>query len=235
MAELGEIRASASAYARRAGLHLPDTDYAQVAAPASMHRAVGQAYGRMAAFDEGALPAYHAMRDETLRQFDHMTAPRSKGGLGIDVEVTKHDPYGSKGPDSIYREFRDDVMHRNRMQVLSTAETGGHPVFSDEENDKFRAVHDVYGHLGAGRGIDRHGEEAAYQKHSRMFSPLARQAMATETRGQNSAFVLHGDFQEQKVGILPSHLQSLQFRAPAHEMTEALRVAHANNRKQGVY
>lgn len=234
MAELGEIRAGAQRYARQSGLHLPDVDYSKVVAPASMHQAVGQEYGRLAAFNRGAVPAYHQMRDETLRQFDFMTGPRSKGGLGIDVEVTKEDPYGSQGPDSIYREFHDDVVNHNRMKVYSTAESGGHPVFSDEENDKFRAVHDVFGHLGAGRGIDRHGEEAAYQKHSRMFSPLARQAMATETRGQNSAFVLHGDFQEQKIDLLPQHMQSLQFRAPRQDLSQARRAAAEANQRQGI-
>ncbi len=236
MAGLEEIRASAAAYARRAGLHLPDTDYRQSLMTMPAARQIGQAYNRMPEFDSGALPAYHAMREETLRQFDHMTSPRKRGGLGLDVQVTKQDPYGSQGVNSVVREFRDDVVNRNQMKVLATSETGGHPVFSDEENDKFRAVHDVYGHLGSGRGVDFDGEEAAYQKHSRMFSPLARGAMATETRGQNSALRLAGSFQDQKVGMLPAHMQGLQFSRTggADALKAAQQRAATKNREQGL-
>jgi hypothetical protein len=91
--------------------------------------------------------------------------------------------------------------------VLSTKTTGGHPFFSDDENDMFRAVHDVFGHAGTGRGFDRHGEEAAYQSHASMYSPLARMALATETRGQNAALITGGgQFAEQKVALLPRRL-----------------------------
>jgi hypothetical protein len=50
----------------------------------------------------------------------------------------------------------------------------------------FRAVHDFYGHAVHGNQFGAKGEEIAYGAHSQMFSPLARIAMASETRGQNS-------------------------------------------------
>lgn len=53
-------------------------------------------------------------------------------------------------------------------------------------NEMFRAVHDFYGHAIHGNSFGPKGEEIAYGAHSRMFSPLARMAMASETRGQNS-------------------------------------------------
>src|SRR6476659_2128677 len=53
-------------------------------------------------------------------------------------------------------------------------------------NDKFRAVHDYFGHCAAGYGFGPRGEENAWNAHSQMFSPDARRAMTTETRGQNS-------------------------------------------------
>lgn len=230
-----EVVAGAKRYAQNAGLHLPDTDYSRTYTTARAVNAVGHAYDAMPDFDKSAMPAYRQLREETMRQFDHMTGPKSRGGMGIDVEVTRHDPYGENGVHNIVRDFRGDVQ-QGRMKVLSTASTGGHPVFSNDDNDAFRAVHDVFGHLGSGRGIDMHGEEAAYQKHSRMFSPLARQALATETRGQNAALHLHGDFQEQKVGILPAHMQGLQFnqQAPYHQIRAAIQDAHAEDRKQGL-
>lgn len=236
MADLPQIRLSARAYARQSGLHLPEADYRNsfITEPAS--RAVSVGYQRLPHFDEGALPAYRAMREETGRQFDHMTKPRSKGGLGLSVGVTTEDPYGKAGYHTVFNELKHDVRENQHINVLSTKTTGGHPFFSDDENDMFRAVHDVYGHLGSGRGVDFNGEEAAYQKHSRMFSPLARQAMATETRGQNSHLRTEGDFPDQKVAILPGHLQSLQFskQGSASDVVQAVQRMRAKNREQGL-
>lgn len=53
-------------------------------------------------------------------------------------------------------------------------------------NEKFRAVHDYAGHGIMGNKFDALGEERAFGVHSQMYSPLARMAMASETRGQNS-------------------------------------------------
>ena len=236
MPDLNDIRASSRAYSRSMGLHLPEVDYSKVTVDRARSDAVGRAYGRMAEFDQAAVPAYRQMREEIGRQFEHMTKPVSRGGLGIDVEVTHQDPYGQNSVHDVVKEFRDDVVNRNRMKVFATESTGGHPFFTNEQNDMFRAVHDVYGHLGSRRGIDMHGEEAAFQKHSAMFSPLARQAMATETRGQNGALHLHGEFQDQKIGLLPAHMQGLQFNHPTTtaRRTAALRDAARENRLQGL-
>lgn len=53
-------------------------------------------------------------------------------------------------------------------------------------NDLFRAVHDYFGHALYGNQFGPRGEEHAWRTHSRMFSPAARPAMTSETRGQNS-------------------------------------------------
>lgn len=54
------------------------------------------------------------------------------------------------------------------------------------ENEKFRAVHDAFGHAILGNTFGAQGEERAWGLHSQMYSPLARLAMTAETRGQNS-------------------------------------------------
>ena len=54
------------------------------------------------------------------------------------------------------------------------------------ENEKFRAVHDLLGHAIYGNQFGPKGEEAAWAIHQQMYSPLARLAMTAETRGQNS-------------------------------------------------
>ena len=53
-------------------------------------------------------------------------------------------------------------------------------------NDKFRAVHDYFGHSIEGYQFGKDGEENAWIEHSKMFSPLAQAALSSETRGQNS-------------------------------------------------
>lgn len=53
-------------------------------------------------------------------------------------------------------------------------------------NEMFRAVHDFFGHAIHGNQFGPKGEEIAWAAHSKMFSPLARLAMTSETRGQNS-------------------------------------------------
>lgn len=239
-----EIRAGAARFRQMMGMHSPEPDYSRSVIPLSRSRQIGQAYMDMPEHDERALPAYRAMREEVGRQFDHLTKPRSKGGMGVNVEVTKEDPYGGAvGNDyshwdanKVIPELRHDVVHNNRIKTYSTATTGGHPFFTNDQNDMFRAVHDMFGHLGSGRGIDMHGEDAAYQAHAAMFSPAARPALATETRGQNAALHLTGEFQDQKLGLIPAHLQAPRNLSPMQfgEMRQARSDARVENAKQGL-
>lgn len=53
-------------------------------------------------------------------------------------------------------------------------------------NEMFRAVHDYFGHGIKGNPFGAKGEEIAWASHEQMYSPLAKIAMTTETRGQNS-------------------------------------------------
>lgn len=196
-----EIAAAAQRYAAGVGSNYRrPASFGGIVTTPQMQESLAAAYHALPSYDRRAEPAFRAMRDETVAQFEHMTAPRHRGGLGISVETTNEDPYS--GPSGLFR----DLYHDRRMRVLSTRTTGSHPFFSDDENDMFRAVHDVFGHAGTGRGFDRHGEEAAYQSHARMYSPLARMALATETRGQNAALIHTGQFQEQKIATLPRRL-----------------------------
>lgn len=143
-------------------------------------------------FDRAALAAYEAFRAETVRQYAEMVRT-------VRVTVQSDDPYADA--PAMFADAEQGIL-----KVLSSASTGGHPFLSVAENNMFRAVHDYYGHFGTRRDFSRHGEEAAWTKHSMMYSPLARRAMTTETRGQNSAFIfaLGGrTFPVQKVALLP--------------------------------
>lgn len=191
--------AGAARYASDMGLVRPNR-FDNVLVNYPQGRRIAQEYEAAPSFDQAAVPHYKAMAEETKRQFDFLTAPKTRGGLGVDVSVSDTDPYKRAA------DMMTDAGN-NRFRVLSTAQTGGHPYFTDDENDMFRAVHDYFGHAATGRGFDPHGEEAAFRSHYAMFSPDARPAMATETRGQNSAINFGSDpgkFVEQKVATLPS-------------------------------
>lgn len=169
-------------------------------APPEQTNELARQYQNLPTFDERSLPAFDAMRQETNRQFHFLTGAARSGGLGIDVQVTHEDPYA--GPADMMRDIREN----RRLKVFGTGGPGNeHPYFSNDENDQFRAVHDAFGHAATGRGFDRHGEEAAWAAHAGMYGPLARRAMTTETRGQNSVFIASGgkSFPVQKLALLP--------------------------------
>jgi hypothetical protein len=141
--------------------------------------------------------SYGAMREEVGKQYEHMTRPQEEGGMGIRHEVVQHDPYESA------EQMAKDVAG-GRIKTLASTVTGPHAFFSPEENDRFRAIHDVFGHAATGRDFSRHGEEAAYLSHRQMFSRRAQEALASETRGQN-AVLNYGptkEFPEQAQGLV---------------------------------
>ena len=189
-----------------AEFHKEKKDWSQVTSDFGKRSEVAQEYGR-----EPDLPreevsgevteAWTALADEVEEQWEIATKAVEDGGLGITIEFVDEDPYSS------FAEMRKDFIENKRIKVLKTEATGGHPFFTNEQNDKFRAVHDIFGHLGTGRGFDRHGEEAAYQAHRSMFTGTAQKALATELRGQNSYLLRYGDFPPQKLFILPEDLR----------------------------
>jgi len=69
-------------------------------------------------------------------------------------------------------------------------------------NDLFRAVHDIFGHAKEGHQFGPRGEENAWRQHVQMFTPAARAAMTSETRGQNS-WVNYGPHLRREDGTLP--------------------------------
>lgn len=118
---------------------------------------------------------------------------------GMLHRLVDNNPY----PDS--QDMFEDVSYRNWLDTLSTESTGGHPYLTNQQNDMFRFVHDVFGHYASQRGFDRNGEDAAWYVHSHMFSWKARRALTTETRGQNSVFNWFNngkEFTEEKIIIL---------------------------------
>lgn len=183
---------------------LGQRNYHDVVVDMDVHAQRAEAYQALPSMDRKALPAFRAFRKEMLKQYTLLTKT-----LGVEVEFVDEDPYPS------VVELAAD-LRRKKMRVYRTDNNSSHPFLTNDENDKFRAVHDAFGHAATGRGFDRHGEEAAYLAHASMFSPLATKALATETRGQNSVVIMYGVFAEQKVALLPDELiKAARRTAPA--------------------
>ena len=81
-----------------------------------------------------------------------------------------------------------ELLQRNPLlrEAGGTVDDSNGDPYTQTVNDIFRAVHDIFGHAAEGYQFGPRGEEGAYRSHAVMFSPLARRAMGTETRAQNS-------------------------------------------------
>ncbi len=218
-------RAAAAAIAKAAGIeHSPPATYARV----DVERATRIAAEFEAMAHNPNAPetkaAYKAMIDETVAQYKELM----KTGLKVEF-IEGADPYGN--PRNAIR----DVVENNHLWVYPTdtgfgssgADVSGNPLLKTVKgikisgkpvraNDVFRVVHDYFGHIMEGVGFRADGEENAWRIHSAMYSPLARRAMTTETRGQNSwvNFGPNGEtnrtagpgdtiYADQKIGLLP--------------------------------
>jgi len=163
---------------------------------------VGMAYDSMKhdPFNPLVRKAYEAMAQETLEQYQAIV----DAGYKVEMHYSQEEPYANS------REAIRDIRENKRLKVLATDFNFGDPnnavkdsdikenpllvmsVYKDSNgrqmrvNDVFRYVHDFFGHSERGNGFGPIGEENAWDVHARMYSPLARRAMTSETRGQNS-------------------------------------------------
>ena len=142
--------------------------------------------------------AYNAMADETAKQHQDII----DAGYQVELWQGEGEPYANA------QEMIDDVKNNKHMYIYSTEQGFGDKPITEEQrkqnkllqdsgfkdkngntllyNDLFRFVHDFFGHTERGNGFGPVGEENAWDVHARMYTPKARRAMTTETRGQNS-------------------------------------------------
>jgi len=144
---------------------------------------IADAYDKLPV-DDSANPAvriaYQALGTEIQAQWDYATTK----GMHFEPWTKEGQPYQTSV------EMADDVRANKHLYFYTGGEP--HPFLSEPDknglslNDKFRAIHDYFGHTAGGYGFGPRGEENAWRAHSQMFSRDARKAMTTETRGQNS-------------------------------------------------
>lgn len=172
--------------------------------------------------------SYQAMIDETLGQYRHL---KDQGYKFDFIPPGMQDPYAASPrmgaadlnknkhlwvfpTDTGYGSSMEEEMQKqNPMLQMTNEYVNGKQL---RANDVFRIVHDMFGHFKEGHGFRATGEENAWRSHSGMYSDLARPAMTSETRGQNSwvNFGPHAEknknasaadtvYSDQKVGLLP--------------------------------
>lgn len=225
-------RQAAIDYARTSG-----RDYTQprvaVKADPERGRRIADAFEEMADApdDPRVRAAYDAMIEETLEQWKIIKES------GIRIEFI--DPEGTRPYEASPRLAIEDVRENNHLWVDRTDDAYGQTPITEADiqknpmlrvvegetidgkpvrvNDIFRIVHDYFGHIKEGNGFRATGEENAWRQHAAMYSPVARRAMTTETRGQNSWVNFNREsgeanrtasaedtiFADQKVGLLP--------------------------------
>lgn len=222
-----EIRSVAESYAKNKGFELKHPEKRSKVNPERAKK-IADAYHEMK--HDPTHPevknSYNALINETLDQFNHIKD-------NTNMKFSKIKP-GMKNPYANSKELHHDIRNNNHMWYFPTEQGFGsdenqyndHPMLQSTKhthddgspmlaNDVFRIVHDYFGHSKEGSGFGPHGEEHAWNTHRQMYSPQARKALTTETRGQNSwvNFGPHAEhnrsnpaetiYADQKAGILP--------------------------------
>jgi hypothetical protein len=165
---------------------------------------VAEAYLAAPVYEERAVKSFEAlvpfidkMYKQIQSRIDIEPVDYHPYDVGLDVDVTGVD------------RMRQSVEDTGILQV-STADPE-HPVFDNETNMKFRAVHDYMTHIQpkkpAGFTSSKekgsiHQELRAYNIHAKTVPRDGIPALFTEVVGQVCTFYVTGRFQEQKVCIL---------------------------------
>ncbi len=253
-----QAREAAYSYMQKAGLpYNPPTDYVKV--DVNRAKRIADAYEAMA--DAPQDPEVKASYDQLIRETMDQWEAIKETGLKVEFFNPKKDPYKISP-----RLATEDVRNNNHLWVFSTDDGYGTKAITAKDieknpmlattkeifsgrparvNDIFRVVHDYFGHIKEGNGFRADGEENAWRSHASMYSPLARRAMTSETRGQNS-WLNYGPFGEknrtaqihdtvfadQKVGLMPEWTAfegAKDFLAPSDEQ-----FSRANQRQKDI-
>jgi len=156
---------------------------------------VTEAYDDAPKFDPKAVPHWKALIRAIEKQFDQIAKTKGKTGKQrYEIKYVDYQPY--ENADEVIADLK-----KNKRLLVST-EYNNHPVWSPEQNLKFRAVHDVFGHMQGLTAFSLKGEIRAYNQHIKTLPQAAIPAMFTEVIGQASYKMTTGDFPTQKVALL---------------------------------
>jgi hypothetical protein len=146
--------------------------------------------------------AYDQLARQSDAIFARLTAPDRRFLRGLRVEFTRCEcPYDSD--EELVRsartqgvlEITTSARERDRRHPLLGCDRGG-------TYDRFRAVHDIVGHVVPCLGFDRNGEFAAWLTQERLYDGLARLALATELHAEHSVRWTTGTLSDHKATLL---------------------------------
>jgi hypothetical protein len=145
--------------------------------------------------------AYRELEEQTDRQFAVLTHPG--GPYRIRVVGTREvSPYC--GAEELFA----SVLATRVLEMPPTPADRAHPLLGGQVGGayfRFRAVHDLVGHVATGFGFDRDGEYSAWVAQRPSYTGLARWAAATELHGEVSALWTTGQFPEHKAVLSERH------------------------------
>ncbi len=161
---------------------------------------VADTYDAAPEYDKSVLPSYRALIEHAVNKLYPQIL-----GKGIDIQFVEDDPYENRN------QMAEDVYKNGVLKISKLF--NNHPVFTKEENLKFRAVHDYYTHIVCNQDFGLRGELKAYNTHARLAPPLALPALFTEVVGQACYAIVNGKvddngdfipaFGDQKIAELP--------------------------------
>jgi hypothetical protein len=146
--------------------------------------------------------AYEQLEMQTDRQFAALTDPQGPYRVAV-VGTSQATPYRDAG------ELIAAVLSTRTLEVTCSAADRAHPLLGGEKGGayyRFRAVHDLIGHVATGYGFDRDGEYSAWLVQHDLYAGLARWAAATELHGEISALWTTGQPAEHRAVLLDRQL-----------------------------
>jgi hypothetical protein len=169
-------------------------------------------------------PEVAAAYRELARQSDAAFVALGCGRRGVRFAFTRcPEPYASDA------EMITAVRAEGTLEVTTAAAEPDrpHPLLDCDAGgayDRFRAVHDIVGHVIPCAGFDRDGEFAAWRAQERLYRGLARWALATELHAEHSVRWTTGTMSEHKATLLDPELVA-RARRGRHEVGAELEAA----------
>jgi hypothetical protein len=155
--------------------------------------------------------AYRALELQSDRAFAHLTQGDPLRSVRV-VFTRCATPYESDQEmiaavrSSRRLEVATCGIERDRLHPLLGCEFGG-------AYDRFRAVHDIVGHVMPGHGFDPDGELRAWLSQERLYVGLARLALGTELHGEFSVRWITGEVADHKATLLDRRVLARARRA----------------------
>ena len=156
--------------------------------------------------------AYAELGDQARSWFARLTSDYARRPVRV-VFTRCREPYSDA------QELSESVRFDQVLEIVPAAyeRDRHHPLLDPSvggAHDCLRAVHDIVSHGWLRYSFDRDGEFSAWHVEHRVYSGLARWALATELHAQHSVLWTSGRLAEFKATLLPPDLLRVSLRGP---------------------